>query len=220
VVTYNEQVNMVGRGTPLFDQGLIDGISLWIEGPEQGSLHGTLTALVGKVRSRVGPTMPIFTGAYLLHSHTGWLPPAPFYDMLEQSVALYDDNRAQGFYIFAGNQLSRMNRTQWESWRLPAKLHHSTHAWLGDAHVHVRDAASGEPISGALVHAAYNGSTHVTSKRTSVVGVMSFGGWAGKASPASHTLSVTADGYKSARATVQLAGSGRTTRVEVPLKKL
>ena len=106
VVTYDNQIDLLGSGQPLFDEGLIDGISLWISGPKQDALHSSLTSLVSKAQERMAPAaLPLYTGGYLLYSSTGWLSPGPFYDLLNQSIKMYDDGRVHGFYVFAGNAL-------------------------------------------------------------------------------------------------------------------
>ena len=50
------------------------------------------------------------------------MTPAPFYDLLRQSLALYDRNQVQGFALFAGDVLSTMNATTWQEWDLPGNL--------------------------------------------------------------------------------------------------
>ena len=208
VVTYDSQLSMIGRGQPLFDAGLIDGISLWINGHSQGKLHANLTAIVSDVRARVAPSVSVYTGGYLLHSEMGWLRPAPFYDLLRQSLTMYDDNRVQGFYTFAGNALSRMNASLWAEWALPTHLAEMYTPWIGTAMVRVVDAATGHAVSAALIEVWYNVSTLTARKRTDAEGTMKFGGWCGQAHAVPHTLRASAAGYAGASATVQLERNG------------
>ena len=65
------------------------------------------------------------------------MPPAPFYDLLEQSVALYDAGAVQGFYLFAGSVLQNMNASLWAEWDLPGHLAKSVFPWVGAADVTV-----------------------------------------------------------------------------------
>ena len=91
----------------LDDEGVVDGLSVWISGPHQDSLYANLTALVRQIRTILGgaPTnkqtnaalgpnntrFPIYTGGYVTYSSIGWMQPAPFWALLKQSVALYEN---------------------------------------------------------------------------------------------------------------------------------
>ncbi len=91
---------------PLVRQGVIDGISFWIEGTQQEEFYQNLTELVQTVRTELPLSFPIFTGGYLVHSRIGWLSQTSFWSLIQQSASLYDQNQIQGFYIFAGDTLS------------------------------------------------------------------------------------------------------------------
>ena len=48
------------------------------------------------------------------------------------------------------------------------------------------DAATGKALKNAAVHVTYGGGAFVTRKLTSEAGLITFGGWAGKAKPTPH----------------------------------
>ena len=152
-----------------------------------------LTSLVGELRSMVPQDFPIFTGGYITYSSIGWTEPEPFYDILSQSIALYDTNLIQGFYVFAGSVLQDMNSSLWKDWDLPGHLQQSYFPHLGKAHVTV--SATGSAVPKAIATVVYNGTTHVTRKETTETGTFSFGGWTGKEKDAPHTVTVVADGF-------------------------
>jgi hypothetical protein len=89
--------------------------------------------------------------------------------------------------------------------------------WQGAATVTVLDAQD-NPVAGAVAVVQYNSTTHVTRKHTDSRGQMSFGGWTGKARPATHTVSVSAPGYAPSSVTVQLK-AGQPVQSTVHLKK-
>lgn len=157
--------------------------------------------------------MPLYTGAYLRHSRTGWLQPGPFVDMLSQSLALYETMLVQGFYLFSGTSLPAMNRSLWEAWGLPSHLQSMYWPWLGAASVAVLDATTAAPISDALVQVLYNGTTLVTRKLTSAEGTIAFGGWCGKTQRVPHTVLVNASAYVPITALVQLECGQQTDAI-------
>ena len=106
------------------------------------------------------PEFPIFTGGYITYSSIGWTEPAPFYDMLAQSVDLYDANVIQGFYLFAGSVLQDMNSSLWNQWDLPGHLRREYFPYLGRATLTVSD--SDGPVANATVSVVFNGTTHVS----------------------------------------------------------
>ena len=136
-------------------------------------------------------------------SSIGWTEPAPFYECLDQSIDMYDRNEIQGFYVFAGSVLQSMNASLWKNWDLRGHLKQSYFPYQGGMTVTVNDAATGKPIGGATASVIYNGTTHVTRRKTpepgdssSKPGQIRFGGWTGKASPATHTIKLSASGYQ------------------------
>ena len=215
VVTYERQIPQLANQS-LLERRLIDGISFWISGPDQDQQYANLTRYVTECRELLGPTRPILTGGYLTHSHTGWLAPAPFYDLLHQSIDLYAAGTAQGFFVFAGTSLHAMNASLWAEWALPSRLQSAYFSLLGSAAVTIVDAATGEPVVGALVNVTFGAATHVTSKRSGHDGTVGFGGWAGASAslvPA-HIVRVSAAGFESQTAGVTLqAGATVKTRV-------
>eukprot|EP00662_Eupelagonemidae_sp_cell21_P056920 gene56920-biopygen61103 len=52
-------------------------------------MYSNLTTFVGQIRDLVGPTFPIFTGGYVTYSSIGWTQPLPFYDLVKQSLTIY-----------------------------------------------------------------------------------------------------------------------------------
>ena len=215
IVTYEHQIASLATSA-LIAEGLVDGVSLWISGPRQDTLHTNLTAFVAQTRQAIGTTLPLYTGGYLTYSSIGYMRPAPFYDLLTQSVAMYDVNQIQGFYVFAGTTLSRMNASVWAEWELPSHLNESLWPWVGGAVVRVLDAATKQPIPGALAVVKYNSSTPVTRKLTTANGSFSFGGWAGQSRAAPHSVTLSASGYATATSVLQLQ-PGRAEHSEIKL---
>jgi len=211
VVWYTHQTAGI-KDDGLISNGTVDGVSLWVEGPSQNTLHGNWTMLVAECRAKLNswdvPMIPIMGGAYVSHSHTGWLPPAPFRDMFLQSVDMYEVGAMQGFFIFAGTLLPEMNATLWAEWDLPGLMRQNYQPWLGTAHVQVIDSTSGNPVIGAICSVKYGTVTHVTRKNTDATGRVVFDGWSGKSAGRPHMVSVSHPSYQSAMATLQLiAGS-------------
>ena len=66
-------------------------------GVVQRCRHANLTALVHEVRSKLPPLFPLYTGGYLVYSSIGWMTPAPFWSLVDQSISLYDTNVIQGY---------------------------------------------------------------------------------------------------------------------------
>jgi hypothetical protein len=222
---------------PLIQKGIVGGISYWISGTTQMTSSKNLTGMIRQLRKNLPPAFPVLTGGYLIHSHIGWLPPPSFYDMLSQSIELYDRNEIGGFFVFAGNALRTMNATEWKAYDLSARLSQSYFPWLGNATVTVTaaDENDGEglaqirpavAVEAAVVTVVWNDSsttgvgagTAVTRKQTSADGSISFGGWIGKSQLAKHGVFVSAAGYEDATATVQLK-AGQTVSLSVKLKK-
>ncbi len=216
VVTYQEQISELSSA--LVQDGVVDGASLWISGPSQRHISSELSLLVTQARQKVPASFPIFTGGYVTYSSIGWTEPAPFYNLLEQSVDLYDRNLIQGYYVFAGSVLSSMNASLWESWDMEAKLSASYFPWQGSATISVLDTNE-NPVSGAIAVVQYNSTTHVTRKHTDSHGKFSFGGWTGKARPAAHTVVVSAPGYEQGSATVQLKATGQPIQLALHLQR-
>lgn len=159
VVTYDADLPAVNHSV-LVEEGIIDGLSFWIGGPEQRHIHARLTSLVLEARAMLPPNFPIFTGGYITYSSIGWTEPAPFYDMLAQSVDLYDANVIQGFYLFAGSVLQDMNSSLWNQWDFPGHLRREYFPYLGRATLTVSD--SDGPVANATVSVVFNGTTHVS----------------------------------------------------------
>lgn len=197
-------------------------------------LSGRACTRPDRTERRAAPQgFPVLTGGYLVHSHLGFLPPSSFYDMLEQSIEMYDRLSIEGFFVFAGSALQTMNASEWAAYDMPAQLHERYFQWLGSARVSVvteqttmengsAAAAGTVAVEGAVVTVVYDGSTAVTRKQVGVAGSsgdsVSFGGWVGKGKPAPHTVSVTAAGYEDASARVQLQAR-QTVDVSITLKK-
>jgi hypothetical protein len=155
VVTYQTDIAAL-NGSVLIAEGIVDGISFWIGGPQQRLAHAELTSLITDIRTLVPPEFPIFTGGYITYSSIGWTEPAPFYDLLAQSVDLYDTNVIQGFYAFAGSVLQDMNSSLWQAWDLPGHLGDLYFPHLGRAHVTVTaEGRARDPAAMATV--VYNG---------------------------------------------------------------
>jgi hypothetical protein len=229
VVTYQQDISAL-NGSVLVSEGIVDGISFWINGPSQRHIHAELTSLVAELRTLVPAEFPIFTGGYITYSSIGWTEPAPFYDILAQSVGMYDANEIQGFYAFAGSVLRDMNSSLWQEWDLSGHLAELYFPHLGRAHVTLLPTAA-EGADDAVAVAAtipvatatvvYNGTTHVTRKETGgdYPGSFSFGGWVGKLAPALHTVTIVAPGFKTATAAVQLR-AGEAVSITIKLTPL
>ena len=217
VVTYDMQIDEFAN-QPLLERGIIDGASFWIDGPNQATKHHNLTAMVRELRALLGPSRPILTGGYTTHSHTGWLEPEPFYDLLQQSIEMYAAGDAQGFFLFAGTTLSLMNASLWSEWALPTRLESLYFGFLGDATLTVADAATGEPLAGAVANITYGTATRVARKISRADGTVGFGGWAGDAGRwGTHTAQITAAGYAPQTVSVALK-PGKSVALAVAMR--
>ena len=214
VVTYDTDIAALNNAE-LVSEGIIDGLSFWLGGPSQRQTHSKLTSLVGEIRRLLPSNFPIFTGGYVTYSSIGWIEPAPFYDLLSQSISMYDSNDIQGFYTFAGSVLQQMNSSLWKQWDLPGHLEKSYFPHLGSAHVEV--SSGGVPVAKAIATVHYNRTTHVTRKETDESGAFQFGGWVGVRQAAPHTVTVVAAGFETTTAVVQLK-AGTTVDVSIKLK--
>lgn len=198
----------------------ITGISLWIVGPEQGAQSHNLSSLVKRARTLVPRrSFSIFTGGYLTYSTTGWLPPRPFYELLNTSLELYDASQIAGFFVFAGSVLSKMNHSLWQTWDLPGHLQRHYQPWLGSAVVTVLDRTTSRPLA-AVVTVAFDNVSHVTRKNSTVAagGRVAFDGWAGRHEPKPQTVRVAAVGYESASVELQLQAQ-QTVSVTVRMER-
>ena len=216
VVTYQSQVPQL-RNQSLLQESLIDGISFWIHGPDQNRGETNLTSWISSVRAIVGPTLPVFTGAYVTYSSIGWTKPAEFYQLLAQSIDLYDQGLVQGFFVFAGSVLQKMNASLWAAWDIPGFLDREYQPYLGSAIVTARDANSGEMIESAVGTVYYRDVTHVTTKRVGKSG-FHFGGWAGRKNPISHTVVLQAPGYATLAHPLQIVNGSDETRLDLQMK--
>ena len=68
--------------------------------------------------------------------------PEPFWDIISQSIALYDSSVIQGSYIFAGDVLANMNSSLWSAYAFEEHLSREFFPNLGAVDVAVVDAAS------------------------------------------------------------------------------
>jgi len=217
-VTYHNQLQSLGKSKVLIDDKLLDGISFWIGGPAQREISSNLTSLVAELRAIVPRDFPVFTGGYITYSSIGWTEPAPFYDLLRQSVDMYDDGRVQGFFLFAGSVLKSMNSSLWQEWDLPGQLEMDYFPHLGTATVAVTTTEQ-QKIANATATVVYGSATHVTRKAVGADGSFTFGGWVGKKAKTPHTVTVAAAGFRTASAAVQLE-AGKTVRATVKMQRL
>ena len=218
-VTYHNQLQTLGESKVLIDDGYLDGISFWIGGPAQREISANLTSLVAELRAIVPRDFPVFTGGYITYSSIGWTEPAPFYDLLRQSVDMYDDGRVQGFFLFAGSVLKSMNSSLWQKWDLPGHLEMDYFPHLGTATVAVTTDGHELNVANATATVVYGSATHVTRKAVGADGSFTFGGWVGKKTKTPHTVTVAAAGYRTASAAVQLE-AGKTVRATVEVQRL
>ena len=223
VVTYNQDLPTVKAAIAsggLIGDGIVEGLSYWIGGPTQITASKNLTSEVRFLRKVLPAHFPIFTGGYLDHSRIGWLPPASFYDMLTQSIDMYEQTTVQGFFIFSGSALHDMNASTWKAFDIPTHLEALYFPHLGSAVVSVSDATTGAAVADADVTVVYEGSTHVTHKSTSGSGQIGFGGWVGRraAKPSDYTITVSAPGHKAQTVPAQLK-AGETTEIKVHLSQ-
>jgi hypothetical protein len=208
VVTYPQDIKNSLPNCTLFD-GIVDGLSLWV--------GGNVSEQVRTARDAVGKHLPVITGAYIYNSGAKWnINPDIFYELLNQSIDLYDRAEIEGFFLFAGSVLEQMNSTMWERWDIPSHLDDNYFPFLGTATVTVEDRSTRKPVPNATAVVLYNGvagQVHVTRKVTNELGHFSFGGWAGQAEPSFHTATVLVEGYEtlSARVEVQARKTVPTT---------
>ena len=71
VVTYDQDLPALNHSV-LVEEGIIDGLSFWIGGPEQRHIHAQLSTLVRQARAMLPADFPIFTGGYITYSSIGW----------------------------------------------------------------------------------------------------------------------------------------------------
>eukprot|EP00041_Stephanoeca_diplocostata_P012944 m.218609 g.218609 ORF g.218609 m.218609 type:complete len:516 (-) comp19157_c0_seq7:2606-4153(-) len=219
IVWYNSQISSY-EADGLIAADAVDGANVWIEGPQQNQLHGTYTEVIRDVRQAVQhPTFPVIGGAYISHSRTGYLPPAPFKDMLTQSIAMYDAGSLEGFFMFADDLIPGMNVSFWDTWALPEMLNELTQPWLGTGQVTVVDA-TGSPLANASVKVFYNSTTPVTSRTTPANGTIAFSGWCGKAKRVATAVRVSSAGYKSTIDHMQLSCNGTTVATTIHLQSI
>jgi hypothetical protein len=226
--------------------GLVDGISLWLPGPDQDTHHANYTQHVRELRRRATTdwgrppaSLPILGGGYLVYSSLGYLPPAAFRSIWEQSVALYDAGELAGFYLFAASAVPGMNASEWREWDLPGLLGETYRPWLGTVCVTVTSSASSagslgsagggsagdSPVVGATVVAEFmfgqgaSERTFVARKLTGPDGRVCIDGWAGKVQLRPHALTVSRDGFSKQTVVAQLprAAAANFTVVLVPV---
>ena len=215
VVTYPQDIKDSLPNCSLFEgDGIVDGLSLWV--------YGNVSDQVRIARHAVGTNLPVITGAYIYNSGAKWsIKPDTFYELLNQSIDLYDRAEIEGFFLFAGSILEQMNRTMWERWDIPSHLENTYFPYLGTATVTVVDGSTRQPVPNATAVVLYMGQVHVTRKVTNELGQFSFGGWVGKAEPSVHSATVVAQGYETlskARVEVQARKTVSTTLVLVQRK--
>eukprot|EP00039_Didymoeca_costata_P015795 m.273647 g.273647 ORF g.273647 m.273647 type:complete len:485 (-) comp16282_c0_seq8:582-2036(-) len=202
------------------DGYLLDGASLWMEGPAQDTQAGLYTSQIEQFREvtkmRSPDTLPIFTGSYLIHSRVGWLKPAPFWDMVNQSLGLYGNRSIgmEGFYIFAGDAIPQMNTSTWETFDLVGNLEkmYWPHVGMGEG---TCVDATGKPVANAIVEVTYTDSqVSVTRKVSDENGRFSFGGWVA----GFHKIDVkSSDGGMSGTMSVQFS-AGTTKQFSIKLQ--
>ena len=177
-------------GSPLGSAApIVDGVSLWIEGPSQNAEHANLTRFVRALRVATDalrlaaalPPLALTAGGYLAHSRTGVLPPGPFEDLLRQAVAMYAAPATfalEGFYLFAGGTISSFNATEWAEWNLPGMLDAQYSAHVGHACVALR-YADGTPPPGRAFDVRFgDDAVFVARTQTDARGTACFGGYA------------------------------------------
>ena len=188
-----------GKSEPLVP--IVDGVSLWLEGPSQNAQYKQWTEQFNQFRTVTDAArtkehkgflrLAAYAGSYIEHSHMGILPPLPFKSMLQQSISLYDDLEIEGFFIFAGTSIPKLNQSMWTKWDLVSMMDSLQQPWLGRACGTVHP-----PFGRVDVHfgtGADSAGVFVTSKfvkNENAENNFCFDGWTGQKKPISHTVSV------------------------------
>jgi hypothetical protein len=90
-VVYPQDIENSLSNCSLFEHGVVDGLSLWV--------GGNVSESVSRARQEVGQRLPIITGAYIYNSAAHWtIQPKSFYQLLNQSIELYDSGELEGFF--------------------------------------------------------------------------------------------------------------------------
>jgi hypothetical protein len=166
---------------------IVDGVSLWIEGTQQQDLYLNWTEQVLLYRNVTNaarpshlnlPNISTFGGSYIEHSCCGFFPPTPFWSMFNQSLDLYDNGNLDGFFVFAGSSIPKLNTSMWNKWDLEATLNKLYYPMLGKA-----CGIISKPFENVRIVVTRmtreHGMQFVTSKYAKNDGTYCFDGWAG-----------------------------------------
>ena len=164
---------------------IVDGVSLWIEGTTQRADYLNWTNCVNSYRTLTDdlrptnlPRLITYGGAYIEHSKIGIMEPVPFWSIFNQSLELYEETQLDGFFIFAGSSIAKLNSTMMMQWNLEQHLNEWYQANLGTA-----CGIIAPPFAGVRVSVMTIGGQHsqlVTSKYAKDDGSFCFDGWAGR----------------------------------------
>jgi hypothetical protein len=164
---------------------IVDGISLWIEGTSQHADYLNWTncvlsyrSLTDLVRPSSLPRLITYGGAYIEHSRIGIMEPTPFWSIFNQTLELYEETQLDGFFIFAGSSIPKLNSTMMKRWNLEQNLNAWYQPNLGRA-----CGTIAKPFTDVRVLVTTTGGKYtqlVTSKYAKENGIFCFDGWAGR----------------------------------------
>ena len=188
---------------------IVDGVSLWIEGPQQSDDHLNWTNYVHQFRGTTNPargttlpTLALYGGAYIEHSQVGILKPEPYWSIFNQSLELYDKERElEGFFIFAGSSIPKLNQTMWKAWDLEGNMNALYQPYLGGACGTVAVPYENVRVTVTMVGGAQG--QRVTSKFARTNGSYCFDGWAGYADGIMYDISVDGNATRTARVALE-----------------
>lgn len=179
----NGVMNGDGAATTNTAIPIVDGVSLWIEGNQQVadyknwtseySLYRTVT---DSIRPMNLPRLATYGGSYIENSCCGIYKPYSFWSMFQQSIELYDNSEIEGFFIFSGLSIPKLNTSMWKEWNLEKNINTLYQPYLARA-------CGTVPLNVRILVTRVNGKygQRVTSK-FGKNGKYCFDGWVGKKS--------------------------------------
>eukprot|EP00750_Incisomonas_marina_P027920 INCI6279.1.p1 GENE.INCI6279.1~~INCI6279.1.p1 ORF type:complete len:284 (+),score=41.07 INCI6279.1:40-891(+) len=178
---------------------IVDGVSLWLDGISQNAQYAQWTQQFEAFRTKtsalrstaIGP-LAVYGGSYVEHSSVGILDPYPFWDMFNASIDLYEAAKLEGFFIFAGTSIPKLNHSMWNAWDIEGNLNTLYQPYLGSACGSVARAGPGVRVNVRFSPSAKSDgdSVAVATKLTNRNGTFCFQGWTGRNGAAPHIVSL------------------------------
>ena len=169
---YHEDGLLSGK-MPTDGLPIVDGVSLWIEGLDQDQEYKNWTSeyyqfrqVTDKARGGNLPRLTTYGGSYIEHSRIGILPPGPFKNMINASIALYDAKEMSGVFFFAGGSLPKLNASMWKAYDLVSFMDTQYQPWVGSA------CGTVGTVSGRRVQVLYGNISDHPDRRLPVKGTL------------------------------------------------